>query len=143
MDWNPIKKLREKFAGGAEKPPQATTAEMEKAASAMGGSMPDLKELEKQGMMGKFFRHWKNPAFMKQMKAVAARMAAEGVNVKDQKAVQAWIEKNKALLMSGKLPDAPENQKPVTIVNDGPQIGRNDPCNCGSGKKYKKCCAKG
>ena len=22
----------------------------------------------------------------------------------------------------------------------GPKIGRNDPCSCGSGKKYKKCC---
>ncbi len=22
------------------------------------------------------------------------------------------------------------------------EIGRNDPCNCGSGKKYKKCCGK-
>ena len=26
-----------------------------------------------------------------------------------------------------------------TIVNDGPKIGRNDPCPCGSGKKYKNC----
>jgi SWIM/SEC-C metal-binding protein len=26
-----------------------------------------------------------------------------------------------------------------TVVNDR-QIGRNDPCLCGSGKKYKKCC---
>ena len=25
----------------------------------------------------------------------------------------------------------------------GPKIGRNDPCPCGSGKKYKKCCGKG
>ncbi|MBI5836610.1 MAG: preprotein translocase subunit SecA [Candidatus Eisenbacteria bacterium] len=25
-------------------------------------------------------------------------------------------------------------------VNKGPQVGRNDPCPCGSGKKYKKCC---
>lgn len=24
--------------------------------------------------------------------------------------------------------------------NDGPKVGRNDPCPCGSGKKYKKCC---
>lgn len=24
--------------------------------------------------------------------------------------------------------------------NDGDKIGRNDPCSCGSGKKYKKCC---
>jgi len=26
-----------------------------------------------------------------------------------------------------------------TYVRDGPKIGRNDPCPCGSGKKYKKC----
>ena len=26
------------------------------------------------------------------------------------------------------------------ITNAGPRIGRNDPCPCGSGKKYKKCC---
>jgi len=26
------------------------------------------------------------------------------------------------------------------VVNTAPQIGRNDPCTCGSGKKYKKCC---
>ncbi|MFM9951354.1 MAG: DUF1186 domain-containing protein [Saprospiraceae bacterium] len=25
-------------------------------------------------------------------------------------------------------------------VRDGPKIGRNEPCPCGSGKKYKKCC---
>ncbi|MBR6467995.1 MAG: SEC-C domain-containing protein, partial [Desulfovibrio sp.] len=24
-----------------------------------------------------------------------------------------------------------------------PRVGRNDPCPCGSGKKYKKCCGKG
>ena len=29
-----------------------------------------------------------------------------------------------------------------TVVNKGPQIGRNDPCPCGSGKKYKNCCGK-
>ena len=26
-----------------------------------------------------------------------------------------------------------------TVVNDKPKIGRNDPCWCGSGKKYKNC----
>jgi preprotein translocase SecA subunit len=25
---------------------------------------------------------------------------------------------------------------------EGPKVGRNDPCSCGSGKKYKKCCGK-
>ena len=29
-----------------------------------------------------------------------------------------------------------------TIVNEGPKVGRNDPCPCGSGKKYKNCCGK-
>ena len=28
-----------------------------------------------------------------------------------------------------------------TVVNEN-KIGRNDPCPCGSGKKYKKCCGK-
>jgi hypothetical protein len=27
-----------------------------------------------------------------------------------------------------------------TVRHAGPRIGRNDPCPCGSGKKYKKCC---
>ena len=31
---------------------------------------------------------------------------------------------------------------PATIRRDAPKIGRNDPCPCGSGKKYKKCCLK-
>ncbi len=31
-------------------------------------------------------------------------------------------------------------QRPATVVNKGEKVGRNDPCPCGSGKKYKKCC---
>lgn len=30
----------------------------------------------------------------------------------------------------------------MTIQNEQPKIGRNDPCPCGSGKKYKQCCLK-
>ena len=29
-----------------------------------------------------------------------------------------------------------------TVVNTAPKVGRNDPCPCGSGKKYKNCCGK-
>lgn len=33
-----------------------------------------------------------------------------------------------------------EDSQPVeTVVHDAPKLGRNDPCWCGSGKKYKKC----
>lgn len=33
-----------------------------------------------------------------------------------------------------------ETKKPVRV---GEKIGRNDPCPCGSGKKYKRCCGRG
>ncbi len=33
-----------------------------------------------------------------------------------------------------------DTPKAETFVKDQPKVGRNDPCPCGSGKKYKKCC---
>jgi preprotein translocase subunit SecA len=36
--------------------------------------------------------------------------------------------------------DEPEKAK--TVRRDGKKVGRNDPCPCGSGKKYKKCCSR-
>jgi SEC-C motif-containing protein len=30
--------------------------------------------------------------------------------------------------------------KPKQVKRESPKIGRNDPCPCGSGKKFKKCC---
>lgn len=32
--------------------------------------------------------------------------------------------------------------RPTTVVREGRKIGRNEPCPCGSGKKYKNCCGK-
>ena len=32
--------------------------------------------------------------------------------------------------------------KPQTVRREGEKVGRNDPCQCGSGKKYKACCGK-
>lgn len=44
-------------------------------------------------------------------------------------------------------PDDPENVEdieralhPPTPVRASPTVGRNEPCPCGSGKKFKKCC---
>lgn len=42
-----------------------------------------------------------------------------------------WLEKSMGKVV--------ETLKQPTVVNDV-SIGRNDPCTCGSGKKYKKCC---
>ena len=33
-----------------------------------------------------------------------------------------------------------EQRRSTTFVRDEVKVGRNDPCPCGSGKKYKKCC---
>ena len=40
--------------------------------------------------------------------------------------------------------EIPERQrkKPETVRRDAPKVGRNDPCPCGSGKKYKHCCGR-
>ncbi len=35
-----------------------------------------------------------------------------------------------------------EQKRSTTYVREGKKIGRNDPCPCGSGKKYKQCCGK-
>ncbi|KMV30720.1 hypothetical protein AB733_10595 [Photobacterium swingsii] len=51
--------------------------------------------------------------------------------------------------IDGEYPDHEHQAAPELTVNSAPQqqptanpdkIGRNDPCLCGSGKKYKKCC---
>ena len=36
----------------------------------------------------------------------------------------------------------PETELPIADTKHKKKVGRNDPCPCGSGKKYKKCCGK-
>ncbi|WP_017460208.1 preprotein translocase subunit SecA [Dyella ginsengisoli] len=44
------------------------------------------------------------------------------------------------LASGGGAPTAPaDDALPVVAAADGPKVGRNDPCPCGSGKKYKHC----
>lgn len=42
--------------------------------------------------------------------------------------------------VDGQDVEAPRTPKAIPMHREGPKIGRNDPCPCGSGKKYKKCC---
>ncbi|MFI5366652.1 MAG: SEC-C metal-binding domain-containing protein [Candidatus Binatia bacterium] len=41
-------------------------------------------------------------------------------------------------MSGGGVPQQPQG-KPSTVRRDADKVGRNDPCPCGSGKKYKKC----
>ena len=53
----------------------------------------------------------------------------------------AGLEDTAINLVDGKISQK-EGGMNKTIVNNGPKVGRNDPCPCGSGKKYKNCCGK-
>ena len=62
----------------------------------------------------------------------------ETVKITDTKLAQ---EKSAIELVDGKM-SPKEGGINKTVVNDEPKVGRNDPCPCGSGKKYKNCCGK-
>lgn len=91
-----------------------------------------------RGMMGSFLRKWKDPAFLKQLRVLAVHMQKDGVDVKDFNAVKAWLEKNKERVEKGDF-EEPPSAPGETFIKTGPEVGRNDPCHCGSGKKFKKC----
>jgi len=130
--WNPFSALKNKL----KKEPSAPQA----APSAESGATAGLKELEKKGLLGKFFRHWKSPALLRQLGAITRRMNADGVNLKDSAAIQKWLKDHEKEIESGEISQGPApGEKPHTYVKTGPEVGRNDPCHCGSGKKYKKC----
>lgn len=66
-----------------------------------------------------------------------ARFAEKGQNREHHERAQFKKDKSQWFFTDG---------KPVTgqqpVVRTSPKVGRNDPCPCGSGQKYKKCCGK-
>ena len=52
-----------------------------------------------------------------------------------RRALQRLTESHAAAGEDGEAPKA----KAETVARQTPKVGRNDPCPCGSGKKYKKC----
>ena len=48
----------------------------------------------------------------------------------------------KEIFPEEKLKELYKEAKKMNTIVKGPKIGRNDPCPCGSGKKYKKCCGR-
>ncbi len=64
------------------------------------------------------------------------------VRTSNVKVTNEGFDENAISLVEGKLSQSDKNHVQQTIVNDGPKVGRNDPCPCGSGKKYKNCCGR-
>jgi len=57
---------------------------------------------------------------------------------------EAFQRRKKRELDQARMAGSGDQQTVQQVVRGGDKIGRNDPCPCGSGKKYKKCCgAKG
>jgi preprotein translocase subunit SecA len=78
-------------------------------------------------------------------KAERKRVAEEGQEVKSDNAEEYLGAGAGGGAMSGapeatEVPDREPAKEPVR--RDHPKIGRNDPCPCGSGKKYKNCCGR-
>jgi preprotein translocase subunit SecA len=67
------------------------------------------------------------------------------LSMSDESAISLGRGEMMARPMQPELP--PEAQggsdRPSTYRRTGKKVGRNDPCPCGSGKKYKKCCGRG
>ncbi len=59
------------------------------------------------------------------------------VRIQREEEVEQIREKQKQDYILSRGEDTPVNK---TLKREGAKVGRNDPCPCGSGKKYKKCC---
>ncbi len=68
--------------------------------------------------------------------AFVARYRKDGKALEHHEIAEFIKEDGRWYFKEGRAPE------PVQAVRQGPKIGRNAPCTCGSGKKYKKCCGK-
>ncbi len=88
-----------------------------------------------------------DPANWGMGKSFAMKAEADGVDITDQELVQQYINQYNLEMLNQRAFNEflPEGQSydiepPMPISEVPAKIGRNEPCPCGSGKKYKKCC---
>jgi len=116
-----------------------------------------LRWLESEGIMANTFslvetvRGWAdtivangmNPKYWGMGKSFSMQAIADGVDIQDEQAMQRYIAEYNLRRMEQNLASRSESRDfspPIPIIEHSPKIGRNEPCPCGSGKKYKKCC---
>ena len=80
------------------------------------------------------------PEQQQAMQAEAQKRRAEQEIAKQRGQLQDHLRSAQA--SHGDEVSAAEAQKKTPLTADGKKVGRNDPCPCGSGKKYKNCCGK-
>jgi uncharacterized protein YecA (UPF0149 family) len=82
-----------------------------------------------------------------QERGVSAQGEEEGTEEVLRELHEEWLQTSRQSLQGRKPAEMLEGgrllpRKVETFRRPTPKIGRNDPCPCGSGKKYKKCCGK-
>lgn len=127
--WNPFKKKSAPAPAGT---PAAKTPPAQE-------SIEQRLEREIDSLPGMMKNRLKDPQIKQRFIDIAKRMEKDGVDFKNIRQMKKWMKAHEAELKQQQMADGP---KVETVVHDGPRIGRNDPCPCGSGKKYKKCCGK-
>jgi len=75
----------------------------------------------------------KDPQMRALIISIYRKMLVAGVNINDDKEVKKWMKKHPEVLHGG------DAARVETVRREEPKVGRNDPCTCGSGKKYKQC----
>ena len=135
--WNPFKR---------KKAPTAQQEPTKQAPAQAAAKTPDKKESieeridrEIDSLPGMIKNKLKDPQIKQRFVEIAKRMEKDGVDFKSIRQMKKWMKEHEAELKEEQATGIP---KVETVVHEGPRIGRNDPCPCGSGKKYKKCCGK-
>lgn len=134
--WNPFKKK------SAEETPQTAPAA---AGASQAEKKPQKESIEQRiereidSLPGMIKNKLKDPQIKQRFIDIAKRMEKDGVDFKSIRQMKKWMKAHEAELKAEQAGGVP---KVETVVHEGPRIGRNDPCPCGSGKKYKKCCGK-
>ena len=112
---------------------------MEDLAEQQGGFMAYFSAQEvQQAYTGKYFppewERFTDPWKFYEPDAITKRQIRW--REEDAKEKQRILNRDAGKLANPYIPYVPQE----TYIRPEPKIGRNDPCPCGSGKKYKKCC---
>jgi hypothetical protein len=97
-----------------------------------------LKKLEK-----KMVENANDPSNWELEKIMVMKAIEAGVDIHDEKAMKKYMDKfSQKIIEEFSYDDGEEPVEKIDKVpgkNSAKKVGRNDPCPCGSGKKYKKC----
>jgi preprotein translocase subunit SecA len=66
------------------------------------------------------------------------KVEGDHLEISDERSKKRRLLEHRGQEIQQRGPD--DNGRVATVKREGKKIGRNEPCPCGSGKKYKKCC---